>query len=131
MTPIGVVGIAIGVIIFVRGMFFLRTRRRTVETMFVWLIVGISITILSADPRIVSPYVSLFGFQESSVLILIIGVLFLTLLVFWMYNMIFDLKEKVKILHDNLSIILSDRVSDGQYSAIKEKDPADSAKEPR
>lgn len=111
MGLIGVVGIVIGIIIFVRGILFVRSNRRTVEAMFVWLVVGVCIVVFSADPNAVAPYIDIFGFQENSVLILIFGVLFLVLIVFFLYNMIYELREKVKILHDNLAILMSENKS--------------------
>lgn len=107
MGAIGIVGIAVGLIILGRGVLFIRSKNRTIESMFVWLLVGMGIIILAADPKIIGQYINIFGFQENSVLILIFGVLFLVLIVFWLYNMIFELKEKVKILHDNLALIES------------------------
>ncbi len=107
MTAIGIVGIAVGAIIFVRGILFIRSAKQNIESMIVWLLVGLCIIVISADPTIITPYITIFGFQYESSLIAILGVLFLTLVVFWLYNMVLDLRDKVKILHDNLAIILS------------------------
>lgn len=120
MTYVGIVGIAVGVIIFVRGILFIRSAKQALESMIVWLLVGLCIIILSADPNIVAPYITIFGFQYQSVLIALLGVLFLTLVVFWLYNIVIDLREKVKMLHDNLAVISSNLAEPRQKEEPKD-----------
>ena len=106
MSPIGLLGIVAGIVIFVRGALFLRSTHRTPEELLAFLFVGGAITFISIFPSSVTPYVIIFGFQSNSVFVLIIAVLILTLLVFWLYGMVIDLKDKLSKLHDQTSIIM-------------------------
>jgi hypothetical protein len=97
-------GLVVGFVVIVRGVLFLRSSKRTPEELVVWLTVGVALVFFSLFPGSIGEYANLFGVQEPVSLFLAIGVLFLLLVSFWLYGMVMDLKRKIGILHDYVSL---------------------------
>lgn len=104
MNYLAALGIIVGAVVIFRGVLFLRSSKRTPEELIVWLTVGVALIFFSLFPRSIGEYAYVFGVQEPVSLFLAIGVLFLLLVSFWLYGMVMDLKRKVGMLHDYVSL---------------------------
>lgn len=104
MSYLAILGLIVGFVVIVRGILFLRSAKRTPEELIVWLAVGVALIFFSLFPSSIGTYATIFGVQEPVSLFLVIGVLFLLLVSFWLYGMVMDLKRKVSMLHDAVSV---------------------------
>jgi hypothetical protein len=82
----------------------IRSEKGTPEQLIVWILVGVSIVLISIYSHNVEFIANEIGFTAASTVVLIIAVLFLTLMVFWLYGMILELRTKLDQLHDALSV---------------------------